>query len=77
MTELIYIKLLDEGLDVWRPAYAQHISDNRYLILGEPFNKIPAGEKWEFEPGTLVVAETKTLEGRLQKVATGKMQNKV
>jgi hypothetical protein len=41
----IYVRLLDEGVDVWRPVRALHQSDDVYVILSEPVE----GENWEFE----------------------------
>ena len=54
MTERIYIPLLNEGVDVWRPVEAEKLSDGTYLI---PANLDPAaqGETWGFQPGSVVV----------------------
>jgi hypothetical protein len=46
----IYVPLLNEGTDVWRPASAEHIRENVYRITGEA----PEGEQWKFSPGQLV-----------------------
>jgi hypothetical protein len=49
---LIYVKLLDEGVDVWRPVTAALVGPERtYEVLGEE----PLDERWEFGPGTVVV----------------------
>jgi hypothetical protein len=45
----VYVSLLDEGVDVWRPVSAEHIGDDVYRIAGEPPD--PEDEKWQFLPG--------------------------
>jgi hypothetical protein len=49
----IYVALLEEGTDVWRPVMAKHISGMKFLILGE----VPAEESWQFAPGSQVRCE--------------------
>ena len=51
----IFVALLDEGVDVWRPVEAQHLHDNLYLIADQPYDRTI--ETWQFEPGTEVVCE--------------------
>jgi hypothetical protein len=51
----IYVALLDEGVDVWRPVQAEHVSDNRYRILGQHYDR--SIETWQFEPGDVVLCE--------------------
>ena len=51
-TTTVYVSLLDEGVDVWRPVSAEHIKDDVYRIVGNPPD--PEDEKWEFLPGQLV-----------------------
>ncbi len=53
MVEQIYVRLLNEGIDVWRPVKAAKLSDNHFLILLE--NEIPEGETWEYLPGSVVL----------------------
>lgn len=48
----IYVALLDEGVDVWRPIEAQHLHDNVYLIVSQPYDR--GIERWQFEPGDRV-----------------------
>jgi len=50
--DTIYVALLDEGIDVWRPVAARRLSPDRYLILDQDYDQ--AIERWEFEPGTVV-----------------------
>lgn len=74
MNQTIYIKLLDEGVNVWRPVAAKQIrNDNSFMILLPPYNSIPLGENWEFEPGTLVLTKEVILDGNLVRVAYKKI----
>jgi hypothetical protein len=56
MAEQIYVPLLDEGVDVLRPAPAWKIADHTYIIL-RPSDYDPDDEKWQFPPGSTVVVE--------------------
>jgi hypothetical protein len=51
----IYVALLDESVDVWRPVQAKHLHDNVYRILNQPYDR--AVESWQFEPGDVVLCE--------------------
>lgn len=51
MTE-IYIALLDESVDVWRPI---HLSENVDRIVDQPNDR--STETWQFEPGDVVICE--------------------
>ena len=63
-TEQIFISLLDEGIDVWRPVMAKHLNDNKYRILDQPYDRDT--ETWQFEPGDEVVCEfIEAYEGRI------------
>jgi len=53
--EQIYVRLLDEGVDVWRPARAEHLGENVYRIVSQPYDR--EIESWQFEPGDDVVCE--------------------
>jgi hypothetical protein len=53
MSVTIYMPLLDEGTEVWRPVQAEAQSSNAYLILGP----MPEGEAWAFPPGSVVFAK--------------------
>lgn len=51
MKAMIYIALVDEGTDVWRPVSADLVDENVYRIVGSP----PDGtETWQFMPGDTV-----------------------
>ena len=58
-TETIYVYVLDEGVDCWRPVEAVHEGDDRYRIAGA--NADPSDEHWEFAAGDVVVCERRTL----------------
>ena len=58
-TETIYVNLLDEGTDVWRPVEAEILGENLYRIISE--NKTPEDENWEFATGDIVRCERKLL----------------
>lgn len=49
----IYMPLLDEGVDVWRPVPAERLSADRYLVAGV----VPTDESWQFVPGSVVRCE--------------------
>jgi hypothetical protein len=50
MNQTIYIALIDEGVDVWRPVKAKPMGDDLFLLLGP----VPPDELWEFQPGQVV-----------------------
>jgi hypothetical protein len=51
--ETIYVSLLDEGTDAFRPVVAERIKDGTFLIQGN----IPSDERWAFRPGERVVVK--------------------
>lgn len=52
-TETIYVRLLDEGTDVWRPTQGRRVGPMTYEVLPAPGNA-PQDETWEFTPGRIV-----------------------
>ena len=40
---------------MWKPIQAERLSDNMYRIIGQPYDRTI--EKWQFEPGDMVVCE--------------------
>lgn len=54
----VYVQLLDEGVDVWRPVAAEHVRANMYRIIGQPPNET---EHWEFGPGDVVLCRMQAL----------------
>lgn len=67
MSEIVtvYVKLLDEGTDVWGPVQARHLFGQRFLIEGRPEDN----ETWEFQSGATVICERRELSGGLCEVA--------
>lgn len=57
MTDLsqIFVRLIDEEVDVWRPVPAERLFDNIYRITDQPYDR--DSETWEFGPGEEVVVE--------------------
>jgi hypothetical protein len=53
----IYVYLLDEGTDVWRPVDAILLQESIYQI--NPDSAIPETEIWQFLPGDIVRCEEK------------------
>jgi hypothetical protein len=51
----IFVGLLGEGVDVWRPVQAEHVQGNVYRIKEQPYDRTV--ETWQFEPGDAVVCE--------------------
>ena len=49
----IYVYLLEEGSDAWRPVLAHHLGDDTFRIIADqPYNS--DDEHWEFPPGSVV-----------------------
>ena len=66
----IYVRLLDEGVDVWRPVEAEQLPPGTYRILEQPYDRV--SERWEFTPGDKVVCElVDSTDGRIL-AATGR-----
>jgi hypothetical protein len=62
LRERIYVRLLDEGTDVWRPVEAERLPDDTLrLVLDQP--KEDDTEQWEFSPGDTVTCGLKRLSG--------------
>ena len=55
----IYVALLDEGTDVWRPVEAEELRDGLFRIFSE--NSMPDDERWEFPQGAIVRCERRRL----------------
>lgn len=56
----IYIKLVNEPVDVWRPVRAREIDKNTYEILMQEYDG--QIEEWQFKPGEIVICERISLE---------------
>ncbi len=57
-TAVVHVRLLDEGVDVWRPVSAVMIGDA--FRLNGP---MPDEEQWEFPPGSLVGCRRAAFDG--------------
>ena len=66
--ETIYVPLLDEGIEVWRPVAARKVATDTYLILDQNYDR--EVETWQFEPGTLVRCHKERRNGHQILVAT-------
>jgi len=52
-TVTVYVRLLDEGTDVYRPTLADRTSEGFYRLRAtEDYD--PEDERWEFLPGLVV-----------------------
>ena len=58
-TATIYVALLQEGTEVWRPVSALSLGGNLFRLLGP----IPDGEMWEYQPGDDVIGERRIFAG--------------
>lgn len=67
-TTTVYVELLDEGVQVWRPTEAEVLGEGRYrLIAGNDYDE--GSETWAFVPGTVVRCEELDLGDGLVPVA--------
>ena len=48
----VYVYLLDEGTDVWRPVAAERVAGDVFRL--DPAAHVPDGESWQFLPGQCV-----------------------
>jgi hypothetical protein len=55
----VYVALLDEHVDVWRPVQAEHVGGDLYRLTGER----PDDEVFPFSPGDVVRCQMRTLSG--------------
>jgi hypothetical protein len=51
----IYVRLIDELVDVWRPVEADPVDGGVYRICEQPYDR--EIERWEFTPDELVLCE--------------------
>lgn len=57
----IFVRLLDEDIEVWRPVLAQQSGPNRYRILDQPYDR--GLERWEFAPYDEVICSPTPADG--------------
>lgn len=53
MTAVIFVRLPDEPVLVWRQVRAERFTRDLYVIADQPYDR--SVERWEFEPGERVV----------------------
>jgi hypothetical protein len=64
----IYMPLLNEGTDVWRPVDAMKITNLGYMVTQPQ----PADEEWAFQPGHILRCEERQLNDGPKLVAVAK-----
>lgn len=62
----VYVQLLDEAVDVWRPVVAVAEADDVYRLP----DAAPTDGRWEFSPGARVRCESREFDGEVVLVAT-------
>lgn len=68
MHQIVYVKLLDDGVSAYRPVPASQVEGDIYSIGGQDIYD-EDDENWEFQPGMQVRVESKLLEGELVLIA--------
>jgi hypothetical protein len=68
LTTTIYVQLLEEGTDTWRPTQAIAMGNSLFKLLPTP-NYDPENEVWEFLPESIVRGEPKKFRDGEQIVA--------
>jgi hypothetical protein len=53
--------------NLWRPVAATALPDGTFVLAEIP--TMPAGERWEFRPGSRVVVEAKSFDRKTEMVA--------
>jgi hypothetical protein len=66
----IYIRLLDEGTEVFRPTQAEILERQVFMVLSTS-DYDPENEHWEFPPGSFVRGVIRKLEDEEVLVAVG------
>jgi hypothetical protein len=59
--ETIYVALLNEGVDVWRPVQARPLGQDLFRIIGVDADV--SDESWQFPAGAVVRCEMKAFSG--------------
>ena len=71
-SETVHVRLLDEGVDVWRPVRARRLAAGAYELAHEP---APDDEIWEFGPGECVCVEDRALSEGAARVAVARAKS--
>jgi len=69
MNTIIYVRLLNEGTEVFRPVSATRIALDIFKLDNED-SYDSEDEEWEFLPGSQVCVEERMLEGNHVLIAT-------
>ena len=64
----IYMPLVNDGTDVWRPVEAMKIARLGYMVTEDA----PPDEQWAFQPGHILRCEERHLSGETHLVAVTK-----
>ena len=64
-TKTLYVRLLNEGVEVFRPTQAVPVGDGIYKLLPTP-DYDPTDEEWEFTPGSTVKGILRILHGEVE-----------
>lgn len=51
--KVVYVELLDEGVEAWAPVEAEQIDGDTYVLPA----RAPEDQKWAFPPGSRIVCE--------------------
>lgn len=62
MKSEIYIQLVNEGTEVWRPTKGLKLEGDLYKIL-KTNNYNSEDENWEFKPGSIVKCKFRIISG--------------
>ncbi len=68
MKNTVYVRLLGEGVQVYRPVPASKVASDVYILGGADIYD-PEDEEWEFLPGTRVVTQERVFDGEAVLVA--------
>jgi hypothetical protein len=52
-SKVVYVELLDEGVEAWAPVEAEQIDSDTYVLPA----RAPEDQQWAFPPGSRVVCE--------------------
>ena len=73
---LLYVYLLNEDTDCWRPVPAIKVNDSEYVLQGFEIHN-PEDEEWEFLPGSHVNAKKKIFSNGKQVLVATKLQDEI
>jgi hypothetical protein len=65
---IVYVRLLKEGTDVYRPVSAEQMTSEVFVLSSQ---EVPRDEVWEFSPGTRVKVVMKELSEERVPIAVG------